>query len=349
MNLAVDLRALMALCRLDAAGPGEASRLFWQRVKALAPVDTLAYALYVHGEEAEVFLLACHAMHLRIVSGAADQRRRALIITPPEHFKSSWARWFAERWLGSETEKHFENPSHPAPSAIYAMNASRQAVRQTKAIASTIESNRRYHELFPNVKPDRGWGWSSEELYLQRVVQRPDPSLLPAGVTGPIQGMRAGLGIVDDPTDQQDARSPTTLQAQIEWRLGVYADRLLEDAIQIDIFTRWSKGDLFSVLSKDQDRDVIVMPAVADGGKPGFWSQHPEYGYQTENDVLWPDLWPYSRLMAKRREKLLKGDGGLWQLAYLCDPVVAEGAMFQRKWFVHGLPAAQEDPAAVPV
>ncbi len=346
VNLAVDLHALMILCRMDTASPDEANRLFWERLKGLAKVDTLAYGLYVHGEEAKVYVDACYAMHLRIISGAADTRGKILAVTPPEHFKTTFVRWFIERWLGSETEKHFANPKHPAPCSIYAMNAATQAVRNCKAIASTIEANARYHELFPHAVPDKGWGWSSEQFYLQRLVPRPDPSLLPVGVTGPIQGMRAGLGVVDDPTDQQDARSPKTMQAQIDWRLGVYADRLTENAIQIDIFTRWSKTDLFSVLSKDEDRDVIVMPAVADAGHLGFWSQHPEYGYQPENDVLWPDLWPYTRLMDKKREKMLKGDGGLWQLAYLCNPERAEGTMFLRDWFRYGLPLEEPTRAS---
>jgi hypothetical protein len=118
----------------------------------------------------------------------------------------------------------------------------------------------------------------------------------------------------------------------------MYSDRLTDGALERDIMTRWSDTDTFETLSKDEERGVLVMPACADMGKPGYWSAHPERGITIEHDVLWPEVWPYRRLMAKKREKLLKGDGGLWVLTYLCDPKKAEGRMFKREWYRYGLP-----------
>lgn len=248
-------------------------------------------------------------------------------------------RWHIEQWLGIETEKHFEEPSYPAPTVCLAMNTATQAVRQAKSIASTLEANRRYKELYPNVAPDKGWGWSSDQLYLNRVYTRPDPSLMAVGIMGPIQGSRFGMGVVDDPTDQQDARSPKTLKDQTDWRLGVYADRLVEGALERDIFTRWSRADLYSTLSRDEGRSTLVMPAL------GFWD-----GYRgglldeatlarlREGRALWPDAWPEARLAGKKREKMLSGDGGLWELTWMCNPERAAGRMIKREWLLYGMP-----------
>jgi len=51
-------------------------------------------------------------------------------------------------------------------------------------------------------------------------------------------------------------------------------------------------------------------------------------------------VWPEERLEEKRLEKVSAGQAGLWQLTYMCDPVVAEGAMFKRDWLkdIHASP-----------
>ncbi len=345
---------------------------FWAAVKDLAlDGDLLAYGLYVHGHRVKVFRDFCYSPHARILADAFESDPKVLAVTPPEHFKSTLARWYTEMWLGSETEKHFADPLWPAPSSIYSMGTAVQAVRMGKTIAATIEGNERYKELYPNTEPDYKWGWSSEQFYLKRRVERPDPSLFPVGVAGPIQGMRAGLGVVDDPTSLKDARSPTTLRDQIDWRLAMYKTRLVEGAKEIDIMTRWSDTDFYATLSQDDERRVIVMPAIGYWQRMEDWSRrrdlterqlseinrvlsvvdldtiraHAEGVGQPEGitegpDALFPRIWPLKRLAKEKKGMLLRGDGGLWTLVYLCDPKKAEGRLFKREFFKYGpLPA----------
>lgn len=336
---------------------------FWSAVRSLAKAgDLMAYGMYVHGDEVRTYRDFAYSAHGRILADAFEKDRKVLAVTHPEAFKSTLTRWYVEKWLGSETERHFENPLHPAPCSIYAMGTAIQAVRMAKTIASTIEGNPRFKELYPNCVPDTKWGWSSEQFYLARRVQRPDPSLFPVGITGPIQGMRAGLGVVDDPTSQKDARSPTTLRDQIDWRLGMFKTRLVEDAKEIDIMTRWADNDTYATLEKDETRRVIVMPAI------GYWTKLLDDMEKGETpreakivdlaevrrladgvrdvppiitegpDALFPAAWPLTRLAKEKRTLLLRGDGGLWTLVYLCDPKRAEGRLFKRRWFSYGLP-----------
>ena len=265
------------------------------------------------------------------------------MVTAPEHGKTTLLRWYAEWWLGTETEKCFREPGYRPPSAVFVSSTALQVQKRIMSIAATIEANRRYRGLFPNARPDKAWGWTKDTLYLHRPYPVDDPSLQGSGCPGPIQGARVGLVLVDDPLDQEEARSETVLQTKFEFHQGTLNDRLLEHGRQVDALTRWSnhKYDIARNLLSSEVWQAEVMPALASRatGGLGYWQAHPEHGIESEE--LWPEVWPAERLLAKKQEKMLNREigGVLWQLAYLCDPVAEGGNFFQRKWFKTGWPA----------
>lgn len=316
--------------------PAEGEQLFWSIVEELAADDLCAYGLWVHGKHPTLQSLAM-SRHALLWSQLLETEPRLLMICPPEHGKTTVMRWHIEQWIGRQTEHAFaDRGATRAPSALLVMNTATQAEKQSMAIAATIESNRRYQQLYPHVKPAPKWGWTKDTLYCQRPdagTSQPDPTLQATGMFGPIQGARAGLCVVDDPTDQQDARSDRVLDAQKEWLQGTLSDRILEDGLMRAIMTPWSKK---GVQQMYLDSDVwvsAVLPAIDQAPQamvPSRWPEsYPAYPWGHE---LWPDMWPTERLEKKMKEKQLVRDSGLWQLAWLCNPSAAAGNMFKRAW-----------------
>lgn len=329
--MATDLLALRA--RAKAYHGDEWPMWFEAAIRELARTDILAYGLYVHGDEAAVLARIAFSRHACVWWDAMERYLQTLFISPPEHGKSVLHRWYIEWWLGNQTEAHYAGKDVPVPSALLVMNAADQAEEQAMTIAATFEANERYQELFPHVEPDPKWGWTKNKLYLKRKHPRPDPSLMATGIFGPIQGKRFGMRVCDDPTDQEDAYSDLTLTKQIKRHQGVMDDRMLEGAPKRDIMTRWSRKDIPSTLMGSPEWHCIQMPCL------GFWENNPEYRTSWEETregpvpkALWPEEWPEERLEAKRREKLLTKDSELWQLAWMCNPVAAEGEMIRRAW-----------------
>lgn len=325
----VDLRALYAQSRTISADAAENDRLFSDALRHYAREgDLLAYGLYVHGDQADELRALAYSRHGFLMAGDCEASALSMHVLAPEHGKTAFARWEAEMRLGVETEASFHDSRHTVPSGHYIMNTAMQAEKQIMEIEGTIEHNRRYRELFPTVRPCKRLGWTKDHFFVDRPRSRPDPSLHGCGMFGPIQGSRVNMQFVDDPTDQQDARSESLLKAQAEWLAGTAADRVMKRGIRRYRMTRWSEKDTFSRISKVQGLRVRVMPAL------DYWKDHPEY--MVPHRALWPDVWDEARLEAKRQELIDSGQAYLWQLTWLCNPTAAEGDLFRREWIIYG-------------
>lgn len=328
--------------RAREAHGARANEAFVAELRRLAPTDLLAYGLYVHGHEHPVMRRIAFARHAHVMAATMERHRQTQRIAAPEHCKTILSRWKTEQWLGVETERAFRGEAAP-PAALYLMNTSEQAQKQCMTIAATLESNPRYRVLFPRVAPDMAHGWTKDTLFLKRPYARPDPSLLATGIFGPYQGFRFGLELVDDPTDQEDARSEATMQKQRERFAGTLLDRLTEEGECHVSSTRWGKRDIPEMLLRNDEWVSEVMPCY------GYWQAHPEWAHLWEGQpaprALWPEVWPEARLERKRREKELTENAALWQLAYMCSPVQAEGELFKRQWLRTYLPSDLEDAA----
>lgn len=266
---------------------------------ALARKDFAFYCEYVHNRP-----LARHhedwAWHL------AQPKARTAIICPPESGKSSTVRMFVEWSIGRDPNGTF----------LWVMNTATQAEKWVSAIADTIQNNQKYHVLFPKVQPDRARGWTKDTLFVTRPnTSNPQPTLYGTGIDGPYQGMHISMILLDDPTDQKDVRSETTMATQRERLRGVLLDRLQEGGSFITLMTRWGEADLHRDLV-DMNFNVVQYPI--EGGR-----------YPWGGRLLWPEEFPDDRLKRIREEK----GSALYALTYLCDPGAASGSMVKREWW----------------
>lgn len=109
-----------------------------------------------------------------------------------------------------------------------------------------------------------------------------------AGVGATITGLRADLGLIDDPVKgRQEADSEVTQQRVWDWYWGDFYTRLKPGAAQVLIMTRWSEGDLGGRLEEAEGDKwrIVRLPAIAEaddmlGRQPGefLWSDD-AYGF----------------------------------------------------------------------
>lgn len=326
--MSTDLNILLAAARAAYPDAMAAEAAFMEEVKYRAGQgDLLCYGLWVHGH-VPMFQKIAFSRHAYVIASQWEQHKRTATVAPPRHGKTKLMQWEMEMWIGRETERCFLEPGYPVPTCLYVMNTVGQVEDECQVIEYTLEFNKRYKALYPHVKPAKKYGWTKDKFFLQRPEPRDTPTFQGTGMFGPIQGKGYGKLGMDDGTDQKDAGSPSTIEAQKQFRFGVFADRLDYEYGQVrDILTRWHQDDIFSVLEKQPDVNSLVMPAL------GYWETHPEHGVTAK--ALWPEVWTEHRLEVIRLNKVAAGESGLWQLTYMCDPVVAEGALFKRAWLLH--------------
>lgn len=290
---------------------------FDARVLAAKHGNLVAYGKAVYGYDLEPYQLAWEQ--------ALETMNRVVIVCPPDTYKSTTVQLWAERAIGKDPERRI----------LWLMNAGAQSQKRVNTIATTIEGNRVYQAAF-GIKPDFKTGWTKEQLYVQRRNNWPDPTLMGCGLTGPYQGSHFDTIVIDDPTDQQDVRSPTTMEMQRQQIRGVVLDRLEPGGRVIVILTRWGENDLIPMF-KEIGFTIIQMPVMGD--------------------------YPWGPTISDRRYPMvsmptLKRDKGpaLFDLTFMCNPRGMSGGLISLEdlhyWDDSNLPTTASlglmavDPAA---
>lgn len=261
--------------------------------------DARTYAKAVHRREYEPYQDAW--------AEALETSNRTVIVCPPDTYKSTTVRDFVEREIGK----------NPNVRILWVMNTGEQAQKQVMAISSTIQSNNVYKAAF-NIEEDTDAQWTKNVLFVQRDIEDPDPTLMGTGLNGPYQGLHFNIIIIDDPTDQDDVKSPTTMLAQTEKIRGVILDRLMEkgskhyphDGRIVVILTRWGQNDLVSTFA-DMGFTVYEMPVVG----PYPWGP-----------TLSPTRFPEEKIKRIHQDK---GDI-LFALTFMCNPQAVKGNVILR-------------------
>jgi hypothetical protein len=265
---------------------------FDARVIAARDGDLEAYAWAVHNRPVEPYQLWW--------ADFLDTENHAALICPPDTFKSTTVQWTVEQDIGRD----------PEGSTLWLMNAKDQSEKRIDSIAQTIEHNAVWCAAFPNVRPDPSRGWNKSELYVTRRGVRPDPTLMGTGFLGAYQGFHFKRGVIDDPSDQDDVRSPAIMNAQRDRLRGVLKDRIESGGFINAIFTRWGETDLLPTFL-DMGFSAIQMPILA--------------------DYPWgPSLSP-TRFPPERIEELRVMSGeSMFNLTYMCDTSALSGSLIQR-------------------
>ena len=106
-------------------------------------------------------------------------------------------------------------------------------------------------------------------------------SYLGVGVGSGLTGRPVDVGVVDDPTkNQQEALSPTTKESHWNWYQTVFTTRLSECSGQIIMATSWAEDDLpgriIKHFSGDPRLTVLRFPAINRPGETGYNPELPE-------------------------------------------------------------------------
>lgn len=184
-------------------------------------------------------------------------------------------------------------------------------------IIQRIETDPKYYELFGNIKPKKPRKWTTGQIFVKRKEISKFPTIHATGIYGPLTGGGNDLIIADDIIDEENV----TTQAQIKkaelWFYKVLLTTLFPWGACIAIGTRWHYNDLYSGLLEKWPHEVL--PAILN---------EKEIAQGKPPKVLWPEFWPYNKLMEK------KNDIGsvFFNCQYQNDPTTMEGELLKSEW-----------------
>lgn len=143
-----------------------------------------------------------------------------------------------------------------------------------------------------------------------------------AGVGTGIAGFRAKYGLIDDPIrSRQDADSELIRDRIWDWYINDFRTRLVPNARQVLIQTRWHEDDLAGRALNHEHWHVISLPAEAEPGDPlnripGEW--------------LWSDGdYGYGDQLAQLKKNT---PARTWSALYQQRPAPEEGDYFKSAW-----------------
>lgn len=262
------------------------------RVIAAQDGDLATYAQAVHRRT--------YYPYQELWAEALETYNRTVIVCPPDTYKSTTVRDFVEKEIGK----------NPNIRILWLMNAGAQSTKQVMVVSQTLKYNNVYVAAF-NVRPDDEAQWTKEVLFVERTREGADPTLMGTGMGGPYQGLHFDIIIIDDPTEQDDVYSDTTMRMQRNKVRGVILDRLIEGGRIVVIVTRWGANDLVPTFA-EMGFNIIEMPVV---------------GRYPWGPTLDGTRFPLSRVESIRRDK---GDA-LFALTFMCSAEAAEGNLVKRE------------------
>jgi len=185
-----------------------------------------------------------------------------------------------------------------------------QAEQICTAIMTTIEHDKQYNKLFPNLKPEQPIKWTSQQFIVNRKEISKNPTLKGSGLMGPITGGRNDLIICDDIIDEENVRTHLQIEKVNTWFNKVLYPTLYPWGGIIVIGTRWSYADLYQDLLKKWDHSVLKAIDNETG------------------EVLWPEYWPLDKLEQRRNEI----GTIIFNCQYQNDPSDMEGDLLKGGW-----------------
>lgn len=135
-----------------------------------------------------------------------------------------------------------------------------------------------------------------------------------AGIGSSIVGLRAGLGVIDDPVAGfEEARSETARQKAYDWYVAEFVSRLLPGAPLVMVATRWHRFDLPGmILDADGERwEVIRIPLECE-------DENDPLGRDI-GEMMWPEWFREDMFIEAKR------DPETWAGLYQQRPFVDKG------------------------
>lgn len=252
-----------------------------------------------------------HPAHLKLIDQAymdldAGVIDRLLITMPPQHGKTSRARWGSLHRL----QRHHEQ-------RIVVASAELDLAREhTRWVRNTIEGNSRRLGMWTarDRRSARAWDLAGHRGGMYAV-----------GLGGALTGRPADMLVLDDPVKEARAvERPEQRQAMWDWWTQVAMTRLSPRASVVVIMTRWHEDDIAGRILASPDAArwrVLHLPALAE-------DEH-DLLHRTPGDPLWPGRYDLTWIEGQRR---LLGSRAFAAL-YQGRPVPAGGTLLKRQWF----------------
>ena len=246
--------------------------------------------------------------HHRIIADkltrvAKGECKRLIVNMPPRHTKSEFASVYFPSWImGLRPDMKIMQTTHTADLSI-------RFGRKVRNLMDTEE----YKRVFSQVK------LAADSKSAGRWETGQGGEYFAAGVGGAITGRGADLLIIDDPHSEQDALSPTAMEAAYEWYTSGPRQRLQPGGTIVIVMTRWSTMDLTGKLLGRQTKDhadqweIVELPAIL----------------EDTGNVLWPEFWKKEELESVKASIPINK----WSAQYQQNPTSEEGAIIKREWW----------------
>jgi predicted phage terminase large subunit-like protein len=236
---------------------------------------------------------------------ASGEINRLIVNMPPRHTKSEFASYLLPAWMVGRT---------PKLKIIQATHTGELAIRFGRKAKTLIDSDeyRKIFETTLRVDSQAAGRWETAQ----------GGEYFAAGVGGAITGRGADLLIIDDPHSEQDALSPTAMEAAYEWYTSGPRQRLQPGGKIVLVMTRWNTKDLTAMLVKNQKEakadqwHVVEFPAILDHGT-------------SSAKPVWPEYWKLDELEKVQATLPV----GKWNAQWMQNPTSEEGAILKREWW----------------
>ena len=297
------------------------TREYRELLRRMAAHDDVAFAEYVgdlHFPD-----------HLAQASTFADQHGSALILLPRGHAKTTLFVWRAARLIGVTRGR---------VRVLVMAAGAEDAEARSGAIRRIVESER-FAEVFPSARRGvRGTVWTDRRWSVAgtEALHGKDATCRAEGLLSIRPGPRADILLADDIVGEQE-NTTATMREKVHVTYWAVVDPILvpdspalREALAFDpelgwrldpdgslpgrrwfLGTRWHEADLYAELMA-AGWPALIRPAIGSDGH-----------------ALWPELWPISKLEAKRREL----GTAIFNQQYQNDPSGMGGNIIRREWF----------------
>jgi phage terminase large subunit-like protein len=208
-----------------------------------------------------------------------------VIHVPVEHAKSTWFSLVVPLWFLCRDRN---------TQGCIISNTARQAEGFLRAIKWHIEYNHRFKEDFGDYivprkptknDPDGKWTESIIFVHRDKDMQSKDPTMLAIGTGGALLGARLDWVIADDILDLKNTQTEILRKKVSDWWLEIVDSRVVEDGRKIVLGTLQHTKDLLCNLSDNEEYFYVHLSALD----------------KDKLTTLWPEKWPYERVMKKKK------------------------------------------------
>lgn len=177
----------------------------------------------------------------------------------------------------------------------------------SRAIRWTIESNDRFREVFPDVRPSPS-KWTDSQWLIEGSPWHGSnfANLFAQGAGGQIASKRFDVILCDDILDEENSKTPDQRADVEEWFWKTLMPCLAPNGVVIVLGTRWAEDDIYQKLTDPEEKGGKgwklllrkALYAIDDEDAPDY-VRDPAYveAYgDGERVPLWGEVWPLTKL-----------------------------------------------------